>query len=56
MPGIRALREKKLSFKQIGDLLEKVGFALKVSTVRTYYGELLAKEKQDGFVTKNKTA
>ena len=43
MPGIRALREKKISFKQIEKVLGEVGFTLKAVTVRSYYGKLMAK-------------
>lgn len=45
MPGIRALREKNISFKQIEKVLREVGFTLKADTVRTYYGELIAEGK-----------
>ena len=56
MPGIRVLREKKLSFEQVAELLGKVGFTLKATTVRTYYGEQISKEKQNGNITTKKTA
>ena len=45
MPGIRALREKKISFVQIEKVLGEVGFTLKANSIRSYYGELMAKEK-----------
>lgn len=45
MPGIRALREKKISFKQIEKVLEKVGFTLKAVTVSSYYRKLIAEGK-----------
>ena len=56
MPGIRALREKKFSFEQVAELLGKIGFTLKATTVRTYYGEQISKEKQNGNISTKKTA
>jgi predicted amidophosphoribosyltransferase len=39
MPRLQNLRAKNFSFNQISKLLEKVGFELKPSTIRSYYSE-----------------
>ena len=45
MPGIRSLREKNISYKQIATVLGTVGFTLSEKTVKTYYGQQIAEER-----------
>ena len=46
MPHLFVLRSKKCSWSQITGLLNEVGIDLRMSTVRTYYGEMLATRQE----------
>lgn len=46
MPHLFVLRNKKCSWSQITSLLNEVGLDLRMSTVRTYYGEMLATRQE----------